>query len=91
MIILTYSLIGIVCLLVGLGITFLWPLGSPRNNHLASAIVIVALFVSAGGFLWASELIPASISWETSMFIGLIVGVLAAVYRGVRRFVNDLD
>jgi len=91
MIVLSYPLIGIVCLLVASGITFLWPVGSSRRNHLVSEIVIVALYVSAGGFLWASGLIPESISWGTSMLVGLVVGLAAIVYRFVRRLASDLD
>jgi uncharacterized membrane protein len=90
MIILSYAAIGVICLLVGLGITFTWPLGSPRNSHLASAIVLIVLFVSAGGFLWGGGLIPTSISWETSMLVGLIVGLASVVYRAVHRAGNGL-
>ena len=88
MITLTYPLIGIVCLLAGLGITFFWPLGPSRRNHVLGEIVIVALFVAAGGFLWAGALIPESISWEASMIAGGIVGLVAVVFRDVRRFIR---
>ena len=88
MITLTYPLVGIVCLLAGLGITFLWPLGPSRRNHVLGEIVIVALFVAAGGFLWAGGLIPESISWEASMIAGGIIGLVAVVFRDVRRFIR---
>ena len=88
MITLSYPLIGIVCLLAAIGITFFWPLGPSRRNHVISEIVIVALFVSAGGFLWAGELMPDSISWEASLIIGGIVGIAAIVFRDVRRFIQ---
>ena len=88
MLTLSYPVIGILCLLVGLGITFFWPLGPSRRNHLASEIVILVLFVAAGGFLWAGGLIPESVSWEASMVVGGIVGIVAVVFRDVRRFIQ---
>jgi hypothetical protein len=88
MVALSYPLIGIVCLLAALGITFFWPLGPSRRNHLFSEVVLVALFVAAGGFLWAGALVPESVSWVGALAIGALVGLIAAVFRDVRRFVR---
>ena len=88
MITLSYPLVGIICLLAALGITFFWPVGPSRRNHLAGELVLIVLFVAAGGFLWAGGLVPESISWFAAMGIGLIVGIIAVVLRDVRRFIG---
>jgi len=88
MITLSYPLVGIVCLLAVIAITFFWPLGPSRRNHLVSEIVILVLFVAAGGFIYASGWLPESVSWLGAMGLGLTVGVVAVVFRDVRRFVN---
>ena len=91
MVTLSYPLLGIVCLLAGLGITFFWPLGQARRGHLLSEVMILALFVAAGGFLWAGGLIPESVSWVASMVIGGIVGLAAVVLRDVRRWTRHFQ
>ena len=88
MVTLSYPLLGIVCLLAGLGITFFWPLGQARRGHLLSEVMILALFVAAGGFLWAGGIIPETISWTMSLLAGLVVGIVAVVFRDVRRFIQ---
>ena len=87
MITLSYPLVGIICLLAALGITFFWPIGPSRRNHLAGEIVIIVLFVGAGGFLYASGWLPESVSWFGAMGAGLVVGIVAIVFRAVRRFI----
>jgi|GEM_PF-867791 len=91
MVTLSYPLIGIACLLAGLGITLFWPLGQARRGHLMSEIVILVLFVAAGGFLWAGGLIPESISWGASLVIGGIVGIVAVVFRDARRWIRHFQ
>ncbi len=88
MITLSYSLVGVVCLLAGLGIALFWPLGQARRNHVLSEIALVVLFVAAGGFLYAAGWLPESISWPIAMAIGLGVGLVAVIIRDVRRFIN---
>ena len=88
MVTLSYPLIGLICLLAAIAITLLWPLGPSRRNHLASEIMILVLFVAAGGFIYASGWLPESVSWLGAMGIGLIVGIVAVVFRDVRRFIN---
>ena len=85
---LSYPLAGIVCLLAAIAITFFWPLGPSRRNHVFSEIVLVVLFAAAAGFLWAGGIIPESVSWLTSLFVGLVVGIVAVIFRDVRRFVR---
>ena len=88
MITLSYPLAGILCLLAAFGITFFWPIGPSRRNHLASEIALIVLFVAAGGFIYASGWLPESMSWLAAMGIGLIAGIAAVVFRDVRRFFN---
>ena len=88
MITLSYPLIGITCLIAALVITLFWPVGSSWRNHLASEIVIIVLFVSAGGFIYANGWLPESVSWFGAMGAGLVVGILAVVFRGVRRLIQ---
>ncbi len=85
MITLSYPLVGIICLLAALGITLFWPIGSSWRNHLVSEVVIIALFIAAGGFLYASGWLPESVSWFGAMGIGLVAGIVAVVFRDVRR------
>lgn len=91
MIALSYPLVGLACLLAAIGLTLFWPLGQARRGHLLSEIIILVLFVAAGGFLWAGQLIPESLSWEASMGIGGIVGIVAIVFRDVRRWVRHFQ
>jgi hypothetical protein len=88
MITVSYPLVGIVCLLAAIAITFFWPLGPSRRNHLASEILILVLFVAAGGFIYASGWLPESVSWLGAMGIGFVVGIIAVVLRDVRRFIQ---
>ncbi len=88
MISLSYQLAGVICLVAALGITFFWPLGFSRRNHIAGEIVLLVLFVAAAGFMYAAGWLPESISWPMSLLIGLVVGVVAVVFRDVRRFIN---
>ncbi len=90
MITLSYPLAGIMSLLAALGITFFWPVGSSRSNHLVSEIVIIVLFISAGGFIYASGWLPQNVSWFGAMGAGLVVGIVAIVSRGVRRLIQHL-
>jgi hypothetical protein len=88
MITLSYPLVGIICLLAALGLTLFWPLGPSRRNHLAGEIVILVLFVAAGGFIYAGGWLPESVSWLGAMGIGFVFGIIAVVFRDVRRFIN---
>jgi hypothetical protein len=88
MITLSFPVMGIMCLLAALGITFFWPIGPSRRNHLAGELVLIVLFVAAGGFIFASGWLPDSVSWFGAMGLGLIVGIIAVVFRDVRRFIN---
>jgi hypothetical protein len=91
MITLPYQLVGVICLLAALGITFFWPIGPSRRNHLSSEMVMIALFVAAGGFLYASGWLPENVSWLAAMGIGLIVGIVAVVFRDVIRFIRHFQ
>jgi hypothetical protein len=88
MITLSYPLAGVICLLAAFCITFFWPLGPSRRNHVISEVVIVVLFVAAGGFIFASGWLPESVSWVGALGIGLAIGIVAVVFRDVRRFIN---
>jgi uncharacterized membrane protein YedE/YeeE len=88
MIALPVPLVGIICLLAAFAITFFWPLGPSRRNHLASEIVILVLFVATGGFIFASGWLPDGVSWLGAMGIGFVVGLVAVILRDVRRFIQ---
>jgi hypothetical protein len=76
-----------VCL-IGAGIlTFAWPLGPRRGSHLLLSISIVILSVLAAYNLIPVTWIPLSETWKV-ILIGLGLGLLAVLYRDVRRFVR---
>jgi hypothetical protein len=81
------SVFGVVCL-IGAGIlTFAWPLGPRRGSHLLLSISIVILSVLAAYNLIPVTWIPLSETWKV-ILIGLGLGLLAVLYRDVRRFVR---
>jgi hypothetical protein len=81
------SVFGIVCLIGALAFTFAWPLGPRRGNHILLSIIIVVLFVLAAYNLIPVTWISVSETWKV-ILIGLGLGLLAVLYRDVRRFVR---
>ena len=79
--------IGWLCLLGGIGLTFFYPLGQRRGNHLLSSALLLALFVIASYIL-----IP--VAWfrggerGQALAIGLGIGLVAVLSRAVRRFIR---
>jgi len=82
---LDWRIVGVICLIGGLLLTFVYPLGRRSGNHALSEILLLVLFVVA-----AYNLIPAT--WVPNdvvvIAIGLGVGLLAVFYRDVRRFIR---
>ncbi len=81
------SVFGVLCLLGACVLTFAWPLGRRTGGHILLSISIVILFVLAAYNLIPVTWIPASETWKV-ILIGLALGVLAVLYRDVRRFVR---
>jgi hypothetical protein len=81
------SVFGVLCLVGAIALTFAWPLGSRRGNHILLSIVIVVLFVLAAYNLIPIAWIPKTDTWKV-ILIGLGLGLLAHFYRDVRRFVR---
>ena len=81
------SVFGVVCLIGALVLTFAWPLGPRRGNHILLSIIIVVLFVLAAYNLIPVTWIPKAETWKV-ILIGLGLGLLAHFYRDVRRFVR---
>jgi hypothetical protein len=81
------SVFGIVCLIGALALTFAWPLGPRRGNHILLSIIIIVLFVLAAYNLIPVTWISVGETWKV-ILIGLGLGLLADVYRDVRRFVR---
>jgi hypothetical protein len=78
---------GWLCLLGGVGLTFFYPLGQRRGNHLLSSALLLALFVIAAYILIPVAWIPVGERWQ-ALAIGVGVGLLAVLYRDVRRFIR---
>ena len=81
------SVFGVLCLIGAGALTFAWPLGPRRGNHLLLSISIVILSVLAAYNLIPVTWIPLSETWKV-ILIGLGLGLLAVLYRDVRRFVR---
>ncbi len=75
--------IGLSALVVGILLTLFLPLGRARSNHLVSTLIIFALCVAAG-FLLLGGLLDAP--WPLAIGVGL--GLLAVLYRGLRRWLR---
>lgn len=81
------SVFGIGCLIGALVLTFAWPLRPRRDDHILLSIAIVVLFVLAAYNLIPVTWIPKDETWKV-ILIGLGLGLMADVYRDVRRFVR---
>ncbi len=81
------SIFGALCLIGAIALTFAWPLGSRRGNHILLSIVIIILFLLAAYNLIPVTWIPRAETWKV-ILIGLTVGLLAVFYRDVRRFLR---
>ena len=74
---------GLLCFIAGMLLTFVYPLGQRRGNHALSEIILLALFMAAAYALIPSAWVPDDLG---VLAIGLGVGLLAVIYRDVRRF-----
>ena len=79
------TVFGVLCLIGALVLTFAWPLGRRSNGHYFLALTILVLFVLAAYNLIPVTWIPTSETWKV-ILIGLGVGLLAVLYRDMRRF-----
>jgi hypothetical protein len=79
------SVFGVLCFIGACALTFAWPLGPRRGSHILLSISIVILVVLAAYNLIPVTWIPASETWKV-LLIGLGLGLLAVLYRDVRRF-----
>ncbi len=75
--------LGLVCLLGAIALTFFYPLGQRRGSHLISEIILIGLFGVAAYNLIPSAWVPSDLG---VLAIGLGVGLVAVIYRDVRRF-----
>jgi len=80
-------ILGLLCLIGGLLLTFVYPLGQRRGSHILSEIIVVILFVIAAYNLIPVAWIPEDETWKV-ILVGVIVGLIAVFYRDVRRFVR---
>ena len=87
MIEISQSVFGIRCLIGALALTFAWPLGARRGNHLLLSILIIILAVLAVYNLIPVTWIPVTETWKV-ILIGLGLGLVAVLYRDVRRFLR---
>ena len=78
---------GLGCLIVALILTFAWPLGRRSNGHIFLSLSIIVLFVLAAWNLIPFSWIPKENSGLV-ILVGLGVGLLAVIYRDVRRFLR---
>ncbi len=87
MIQISQSVFGLLCLVVALVLTFAWPLGRHSGGHIVLSLFIVVFFMLAAWNLIPVTWIPRENTWQV-VLIGLVVGLLAVIYRDVRRFVR---
>lgn len=76
---------GVICLILGLLLTFVYPLGQRRGNHALSEILLLILFTVAAYALIPTAWVPNDL---VVLAIGFGVGLLAVFYRDVRRFLR---
>jgi hypothetical protein len=81
------SVFGALCFSGACALTFAGPLGPRRGSHILLSISIVILVVLAAYNLIPVTWIPVSETWKV-LLIGLGLGLLAVLYRDVRRFVR---
>jgi hypothetical protein len=74
---------GVICLILALLLTFVYPLGQRRGSHAISEIILVILFMVAAYALIPSAWVPNDL---VVLAIGFGVGLVAVIYRDVRRF-----
>ncbi len=73
---------GLAALALGVLLALFLPLGRARSNHLVSTLVIFGLFVAAGVLLFREWL-----GWQ-ALIVGVGLGLLAVLYRGLRRWLR---
>ena len=78
---------GLLCLIGAIALTFAWPLGHRSGGHILLSIIIIVLFILAAYNLIPVTWIPVSDTWKV-ILIGLGLGLLAVIYRDIRRFVR---
>ncbi len=78
---------GLGCLIGALILTFAWPLGRRSNGHIFLSLFIVILFVLAAWNLIPVTWVPRENSGLV-ILIGLGAGLLAVIYRDMRRFLR---
>ena len=78
---------GLLCLVGASALTFAWPLGRRSGGHIFLSLFIVIFFVLAAYNLIPVTWIPRENTWQV-ILIGLVTGLLAVLYRDVRRFVR---
>ncbi|CAG0933073.1 hypothetical protein TFLX_02881 [Thermoflexales bacterium] len=81
------TIFGGLCLIGALALTLAWPLGPRRGNHILLSVIIVALFLLAAYNLIPVTWIPTTETWKV-ILIGVGLGLLAVLYRDVRRFLR---
>ncbi len=77
--------IGLLCLVGGIALAFVWPLGRKDAGHLVFNIVIIALFVGAAFNLITKDMVESD---AVVLVIGFGIGVLAVLIRSVRRWLR---
>ena len=78
---------GVLCLIGAIALTFAWPLGRRSGGHILLSIIIIVLSILAAYNLIPVTWIPVADTWKV-ILIGLGLGLLAIIYRDVRRFLR---
>ena len=77
--------IGWISLVAAVLLTFFFPLGREHARHFISQLFIFVLFIVAAFILIPSAWLGSDAAVK-SIVLGVIVGVIAVLYRDVRRF-----
>ena len=78
-------IIGWISLVAAVLLTFFFPLGREHARHFISQLFIFGLFIVAAFILIPSAWFGSGAAVK-SIVIGVIVGLIAVLYRDVRRF-----
>ncbi|HZY44142.1 MAG TPA: hypothetical protein VFF70_05255 [Anaerolineae bacterium] len=79
------TFLGWICLAAAILLTFFYPLGQLHRSHVVSQAAMFICYVMAAFILIPYEWVPQDLGWK-ALIIGAIVGLLAIIFRDIRRF-----
>ncbi len=79
------TVLGWICLAAAILLTFFYPLGQLHRSHVVSQAAMFICYVVAAFILIPYDWVPLDQGWK-AFIIGAIVGLMAIIFRDIRRF-----